>query len=201
MMPDEINRAEPPQPEPYYAYKPSLMGSPWEFWLKPYGLGWRVGRTEGETPYADITSVRLAYRPITMQTHRFVAEIRSRNGPRLTLSSSSWRSLVEQGSQLEAYSAFVRDLHRRLAEAGSRAEFHTGLPPALYWPGVLAFAAVSLATLGLAVRALVVGEWAAAALIGGFFALFAWQSGGFFDRNRPGHYLPQAPPDKLVPPK
>ena len=45
------------------------------------------------------------------------------------------------------------------------------------------------------------GEWTAAALIGAFVALFAWHSGGFFDRNRPRDYRPNALPDKLVPSK
>ena len=40
---------------------------------------------------------------------------------------------------------------------------------------------------------------AAAALVGAFFALFAWQSGAFFRRNRPGRYRPDAVPADLVP--
>jgi hypothetical protein len=109
--------------------------------------------------------------------------------------------MVEQGSQLETYSVFVRELHARIAKSGGAAEFSAGLPALLYWPGLAAFLAISVATLGLGVRALLVGEWAAAALIVGFFALFAWQSGSFFDRNRPGEYRPDALPEKLVPPK
>ena len=89
-----------------------------------------------------------------------------------------------------------------IAKSGGAAEFRAGLPALLYWPGLLAFLAISRSRrLALAVRALLVGEWAAAALIGGFFALFVWQSGGFFDRNRPGDYRPDAVPEKLVPPK
>ena len=105
----------------------------------PTASAWRVGRLEGETPYRDIASVRLSYRPITMQTRRFVTEIRSKGGPRLMISSTSWRSLVEQGSQLESYSVFVRDLHARIAKSGGAAEFRAGLPALLYWPGLLAF--------------------------------------------------------------
>lgn len=198
------NGMRPPAPEeqqPYYSYKPSLVGAPWEFWLRPKGVAWRVGRQEGETAYRDISSVRLSYRPMTMQTHRFLTEIRSAGGPRLIISSSSWRNMVEQGNQLDSYSVFVRDLHARIAKSGGAAQFRAGVPALLYWPGLLAFLAISLATAGLAVRALLVDEWAAAALIGGFFALFVWQSGTFFDRNRPGDYRPDAVPDKLAPPK
>jgi hypothetical protein len=200
MTPDAPEPNGPPESQ-YYGYKPSLLGAPWEFWLRPDGLAWQAGRHQGVTPYRDIVSVRLAYRPTTMQTRRFITEIRTRGGPRLVISSTSWRSLVEQGSQLESYSAFVRDLHARIAASGGAAEFRAGLPALLYWPGLTAFLAISLATVGLAMRALVVGEWAAAALIGAFFGLFMWESGRFFHRNRPGEYHPDAVPEKLVPPK
>ena len=186
---------------PHYAFKPSLMGAPWEFWLRPHALAWRTGMHEGEIPYRDITSVRLTYRPMTMQTRRFVAMIRSAGGPRLVIASSSWRSMVEHANQIGAYSAFMRALHQRLADRGGGAvRFQAGLPAPLYWPGLAAFLVIAGTTAALAVRALILGEWAAAALIGGFVALFAWHSGGFFDRNRPRTYRPDALPDKLVPP-
>jgi hypothetical protein len=198
MTPDETNPSVPPG-SPYYGYKPSLLGAPWEFWLQPDGLGWRAGRYEGVTPYRDITSVRLSYRPTTLQTRRFITEIRAKGGPRLTISSTSARSLVEQSNQIETYSAFVRDLHARIARSGGAAQFRAGFPALLYWPGLVAFLTISLATVALAMRALVAGEWAAVALIGCFLGLFVWQSGGFFDRNRPREYRPDAIPDKLLP--
>jgi len=35
--------------------------------------------------------------------------------------------------------------------------------------------------------------------VGGFFAVFVWQSGTYFKRNRPGRYRPDAVPKELVP--
>ena len=35
--------------------------------------------------------------------------------------------------------------------------------------------------------------------VAAFLALFVWQSGGYFKRNRPGRYRPDAPPKELVP--
>lgn len=185
--------------DPYYSYKPSLMGAPWEFWLRPDVLEWRVGRHQGRTPYGNIMRVRLSYRPITMQTNRFLTELWSTEGPRLTIASSSWQSMVEQGSQIGAYGAFVRELHARLVAAGARAHFQAGISGFLYWPGLAAFAGVVLATVILVVRALVLLEWPAVALLGGFLALFLWYSGRFFLRNRPRPYRPDAVPVELVP--
>jgi hypothetical protein len=184
---------------PVYAYKPSLMGAPWEFRLAPDALEWQIGRYRGRTPYVRIARVRLSFRPVTMQTRRFVTEIWPVDGPRLSIASSSWRSLFEQEGRDQAYGAFIRELHRRIAASGSRAAFETGSPPIRYWLGLAVFVIVTLGLAMLTVRALQSGAWAAAAMIGGMLCLFVWQSGNYFRRNRPGSYRPEALPEQLVP--
>jgi hypothetical protein len=185
--------------DPSYVHKPSLMGAPFELWLRPDALEWRAGRQEGRIPYARVTRIRLSFRPVTMQTRRFVTDIWWSGGPRLTIASTSWRSMIEQTAQDRAYGAFVRELNARVARAGAAAAFETGTPAVLYWPGLVVFAAVTLALAALTVHALAVGAWAGAALVGGFLGLFLWQSGSYFRRNRPGRYRPDAPPKALVP--
>jgi hypothetical protein len=185
--------------DPVYSYKPSLLGAPWQFRLRPDALEWQAGRHQGRAPYRRIARVRLSYRPSTMQTRRFLTEVWVADGPRLPIASASWRSMVEQESLEAAYGAFVRELHQRLAAAETKAIFQTGSPALLYWPGLAIVAAASLAIAVLAVRTLLLGDWAAAAIIAGFFALFAWQSVTFFYRNQPGYYRPEAVPSKLVP--
>jgi hypothetical protein len=194
---DEDRQSGPAGEE--YVYKPSLMGAAWELSLEPDALVWRTGGHEGRIPYGRITRVRLSFRPVTMQSRRFVTEIWWAGGPRLVIASSSWRSLVEQEAQDRPYGAFVRALHRRLAAAGTTAAFETGSPAALYWPGLVMFAGVAVALAALTVRALQTGAYAGAALVGGFLALFLWQSGMYFRRNRPGRYHPDAVPKELVP--
>jgi hypothetical protein len=182
-----------------YAYKPSLLGAPWEFRLTPDALEWQAGRHRGRIPYASITRIRLSFRPLTMQTRRFVTEIWWPGGPRLTIASSSWRSPLEQVAQDRDYGAFVRALNARLAVAGADASFETGVPAILYWPGLVVFAGVTVALTVLAVRALAAGAATGAALVAAFFSFFIWQSGAYFRRNRPGRYRPEAPPPQLVP--
>jgi hypothetical protein len=182
-----------------YAHKPSLLGAPWEFRLRPDGLAWQVGRFEGCVPYDRIRRVRLTFRPATMQSRRFVAEIWPAGGPKLTIASTSWRSLAEQAPQDAAYGAFVRALHRRIAAAGGRAAFETGSPAVLYWPGLAVFVIAALGLAALTVHALAAGAFAGAAFVGFFLALFLWQSGGYFRRNRPGRYSPEDLPERLLP--
>lgn len=211
---DDHNTSSSDGDDPAYSYKASLMGAAFEFCLRPDGLEWRKGRYEGRTPYGRIARVRLSFRPMTMQMRRFVTEIWPADGPKLTIASTTWRSLVEQSAQDDAYGAFIRELHRRmvdqsladqsladqgLAAAPSQASFETGMSPVLYWPGLALFAGASVGFVVLTVRALELAAYGGAALIGGFLVLSLWQSGVYFRRNRPGRYRPEAPPRYLVP--
>jgi hypothetical protein len=134
-----------------------------------------------------------------MQSHRFIAEIWSAGNPKIQIVSASWRSMFEQERLDAAYSAFVRELHRRLAAAGAPAEFSTGLPRATYWLGLMVFAAAMIATAILGLRTMIAGQWSAAAIIGAFFAAFAYQIGNHFRRNWPGRYRADAIPLNIMP--
>ena len=185
--------------DPAYAFKPSLIGTTSEFRLAPDALHWRIGRRSGRIPYDRIRAVRLSYRPVTMQSHRFIAEIWAADNPKIQIASVSWQSLVEQRRQDAAYSAFVAELHRRIAAAGSAARFSTGVPVATYWIGVVVFAAVIVAVGVLAVRSAMFGQWGASAIVAVFFLVFAYQLGNYFRRNRPLRYRPNAIPPALLP--
>jgi hypothetical protein len=197
--PHDDDRPADGEDDPRYVFKPSLMGAAWEFRLRPDALEWRTGRHHGRIPYDRITRIRLSFRPVTMQTRRFVTEVWSPRAPRLSIASTSWRSILEQAAQDRDYGAFVRDLNARIAAAKGAASFETGVPPLLYWPGVVVFVGVVAALAVLTVHALATGAYSGAALVAGFLALFVWQSGGYFKRNRPGRYRPDAPPKELVP--
>ena len=184
--------------DPVYVHKPSLMGAAWQLCLRPDALEWQRGRYSGRIPYAGITRVRLSFRPASMQTRRFVTEIWWTGGRRLSIPSTSRRLPVEWYPQDRAYGAFIRELNRRIAAVGGPAAVVTGVPAFLYLPGLALFAAMALAIAALTVRALEIGDDAGAALLGGLFALFVWQSGIFFKRNRPGRYRPEAVPNDLV---
>jgi hypothetical protein len=182
-----------------YAYKSSLVGAPLEFQLAPDALEWRKGGIAGRTPYGSVRRIRLSFRPMTMQNYRFVTEVWPDSGPKLQIASTSWKSLVEHQRLDAEYRAFVSELSRRVGAAGGNTAFDTGSPAFLYWPGVLVFTGASFALVGLSVRALQEQAWGGAAFIAAFFALFLYQAGNFFRRNRPGTYSPDAVPPLLLP--
>lgn len=191
--------ADEPPGDPSYAFKASLIGSMCQFTLKPDALEWQVGRRSGRIRYDTIRAVRLTYRPVTMQSHRFITEIWSSGSPKIQIVSVSWRSIMEQQRLDAAYAAFIIELHRRLAAAGAPARFSTGLPFATYWAGVVIFGAVLVATGSLLVRAMNFDQWAPMVVVAIFFLVFAYQLGTYFYRNRPGRYRPNAVPAEVLP--
>ena len=178
----------PDAPANSYAYKASLIGAAHRFELTEQGLSWRFGGRSGVWPYADIAAIRLSYRPVSMQAHRFRADIRNRNGGRLPILSTSWQTAALMAPQDSGYRAFIVELHARLAQAGSTAELTGGLGRHAYTAALALAALVGAMLTVLFLRALVTGEFAGAAFFVGFAALFIWQVGGFIRRNRPVRY-------------
>ena len=182
-----------------YSYKPSLMGALWTFRLAPDALQWSIGSVSGQVAYADIRRVRMSFRPVTMQSYRFLTEIWADRIPKLSIVSSSWKSLTEQERQDDTYSRFVVALHEKIAAAHGSPRLQGGAVAFLYWPGAAIFGAICVATVGLLVRSLQEGETATTLLLAAFFAFLVWQLGRFFKRNLPRRYTLDAIPQDLLP--
>ena len=191
--------SEPPPPATRYVYKPARFSPIWQFELAPDAIEWEAGARRGRLPYAEIRRMRLSFRPRSMHARHFVAEIWPLRGGKLRLASSSPRSMAEYEAHDAAYAAFLDELHRRLAAAQSAASFECGLGSLRYWPGVAIFAAVALMLAALIVRALATANRSGALLLGALLAVFLWQGGAFFQRNRPRRYRPEMPPRDLLP--
>jgi len=184
-----------------YSYRPSLLGAPWTFTLTDGGMDWSAGARVGRIRYRDVRRLRLSFKPGSMQAYRFLTEIWAEGAPKLEISSSSWKSMVEQERSDAPYVAFVTELHARVAAAGSPVpvRYEQGANPLLYWPGLLLYSAAGLGLIATFVRALQLQVLGGAAFVGALAALLLWQGGNFFRRNRPGSYRPDALPRVLMP--
>ena len=182
-----------------YAYKASLIGAAHQFELTEQGLSWRIARRSGVWPYADIATIRLSYRPVSMQSRRFRADIEKSDGARIAILSTSWQTAALMAPQDKDYRAFMTQLHARMASAGSGALLVGGLGPRVYAAAIICLTLVAVAVAGLFVRSIATGEWAGALFLVGFAALFAWQVGGFVTRNRPLTYSFDDLPKALLP--
>jgi len=186
-------------PATSYAFKPSLIGAAHQFELTEQGLSWRIAGRSGLWPYADIATVRLSYRPVSMQSHRFRADIGNIDGVRLSILSTSWQTAALMRPQDREYRVFIAELHARMAKAGSRAKLTGGLGPRVYAAAIFCVTLVAIAMAGLLLRSVGTGEWAGVLFLIGFAALFAWQVGGFVTRNRPLVYTFDDLPRALLP--
>ena len=182
-----------------YTYRASLIGAAHRFELTDAGLSWQVGGKSGVWPYLTIASIRLSYRPVSMQSRRFRADIENAGRARIVVLSTSWQTVALMAPQDHDYRAFIVELHRRLAQAESKAVLSGGLRPNIYAAAVGLLALVATAMAGLLVRAVATGEFSGALFLVGFAALFAWQIGGFIRRNRPRSYRFDELPKELVP--
>ena len=191
--------ADPGPAGDHYVYRASLVGSAYQFELTEDGLSFRAGRKSGVWPYASIALVRLSFRPVSMQSRRFRADIENRNGERIVVLSTTWQTVALMAPQDRDYRAFIVRLHARLAEAGGQVTLNGGLRPAVYAASVAILALVFVAMAGLLARALATGEFYGALFIVGFAAIFGWQIGGFIRRNKPRNYTFDDMPKELLP--
>jgi len=182
-----------------YAYKASLIGAAHQFELTGDGLSWQVGGKSGVWPYADISAIRLSYRPVSMQSRRFRADIENKNRQQIAILSTSWQTVALMMPQDQDYRAFITQLHERLERAGSDVALLGGIKPGVYAAGIALLALVAIAITGLLARAVATGEFAGALFLVGFAALFGWQIGGFIRRNRPRIYTFDHLPKELLP--
>jgi hypothetical protein len=162
-------------------------------------MAWRIAGKSGVWPYAGIAAIRLSYRPVSMQSRRFRADIENADAGRINILSTSWQTVALMAPQDHDYRAFITRLHARMAEAGSKAELIGGLKPWIYAAGLVFLTLVAIAISGLFVRAVATGEFAGALFLVGFAALFTWQIGGFVRRNRPRAYTFDDLPEALLP--
>ena len=198
MIEMQVSRAEAASATSY-AYKASLIGSAHRFELTDEGLSWHIARRSGVWRYDEISAIRLSFRPVSMQQHRFRADVSRAGGGRIAILSTSWQTAALMAPQDSGFRDFIVQLHARMAKAGSRAELTAGLGRKTY-AAILAFLAVlAVAMAGLLVRALMIGEFAGVLFIIGFAALFAWQVGGFVRRNQPQSYSFDRVPRSLLP--
>ena len=198
-IPQQAETSGEDAPETRYAYKASLIGSAHEFELTDGGLSWRVSGRSGVWPYADIASIRLSYRPMSMQARRFRADIEKVGGGRIAILSTTWQTVTLMAPQDQGYRGFITELHRRMRQAGSKAALIGGIGPKTYAAALAMVSLLAVAMLGLLLRALTTSEFAGALFLVGIMAWFVWQVGGFIRRNRPCRYSFDALPDALLP--
>ncbi len=185
-----------PSQKTHYAYKASLAGQAHRFELQDDGLMWSMFGGSGVWLYNTIAVIALSYRPNAMQPHRFRADIKNTDGKRIKIYSTSWQTAALMLRQDLAYRSFITELHSRITPA---TVLTGGVSRAAYVGGICIVAFVLASLTGLAIRGIVIGQFAGVLFLIGFGALFTWKVGGFFRRNRPRTYAADNLPEELLP--
>ena len=188
-------------PVPTYTHRHHAFAKERTYRLTADALTWSE---EGDwvvqrMPYADIASVRLAYRPSRAQTDRYMATIVSRKGGAVVLTNTSFQSFGSFVSDDATYSGFMRALHQHLADSGSTAHFRKG-------SSVLGYAVNMAISLGVLAALVIVGGYmlvhgvyglvAVKLLVIAFFLPTLYR---FMLRSRPGSYDPRDLPQAALP--
>ena len=61
----------------------------------------------GVWPLEKIAAIRLSYRPVSMQSRRFRADIEDTRGERVTIYSTTWHTVALMSPQDNGYRAFI----------------------------------------------------------------------------------------------
>jgi hypothetical protein len=187
------------EPVLVYRYRPRMMGGEFLLALAPDALEWGSGMRTGRLAYGDIKRVRLAFQPSNLMTKRCVCEIWPRSGGKLTVSSSSARSLLDSTDHRAEFRAFVTTLVRKVGAAGGNVRLDAGIVAWRWWPMMIITIAVLGGAFALGLRALLTGETTFGLAVVGFGALLGWQMGNLIARNRPHIFSPDAIPPGVLP--
>lgn len=99
--------------------------------------------------YDDIAEVRVAYAPTRVARNRYRTQVIFKQGGMVELFNMHYAGFADFEERNADYAAFVRALHRRLAERNARPTYRKGNSPAAY-VGNVALTVFVLAMLALA---------------------------------------------------
>jgi hypothetical protein len=149
--------------------------------------------------YDDIAEIRLAFAPTRFATNRYRAQIIFRAGGMAELFNTDYQGIGNFPEQNEAYAAFLRELHRRVAAAGKATVFRMGNSPLGYAMNILLtvfiFAMIALAFVLLTMFGLV---WIAAVKLA-ILLYFIPTLIRYIRRAKPAAYDPLAVPAEVLP--
>ena len=162
-------------------------------------LAWSHDGEERRYAFTEITTIRLQVMHVHKSGDVGTCQIQFRDGRLLTVNGGSAYGFADD-AQAQAYAAFVRDLHARLAAArmttirylaGSTESAHTTAAVVMV-VGALFFIGAPLVLLVIVPRWEVLGALAAGAAL-------IWPLWSKLEANRPRGYTPDSVPAERVP--
>ncbi len=184
---------------PRYRHKPRPIGFEIAYRIEGDTLVVDATRSVSRIPLGAVEEVRFLFKPGNIAATGYLVRLTIRDGRRLTIGDTSWRSLVEVERGGARYVRFVEALAKRVAEANPQARFVAGKPPVIWaiYAAVGAIAVGSMLVFGW--RALNAQETGAAVLVLGLFLIALIQLYPMIRLNRPRRLAVGEIPADLMP--
>jgi hypothetical protein len=183
-----------------YRLKANAFVKPRTYRLTEDALTWQDdgGALDG-VRYEDIAEVRLAFAPMRTATNRYRAQVIFRQGGMVELFNTDYAGFADLVEHNPEYSAFLTELHRRLAASGKSVVFRSGNSVAGYI-GNIALTVFVFVALALALFLFVEwgGPWIALAKLA-IIIFFVPVLLRYMRRAKPITYDPLAIPTAALP--
>jgi len=153
----------------------------------------------GRIPWGDVGRVRLTFDPARIRQTRHVADIFSRSGQRVRLTSTTFAGMGMYKSRNRAFVAFLETVHARLLARGRDVAYETGNGYAGYVPYLALWLVFLGALVWGAFQMFLGGQNLMAGVLGAMVVYFAFLAYDYARKNRPGSYNPAALPYDILP--
>lgn len=169
------------------------------FTLKGDKLTIDSGRKVYEVDLGTADTVRMTYEPGRLAKRSFRTKVILKDGKSFTLSSLTWKSMVEAQELTQEYRAFTHALCDAIARANPQVKFVAGKPLGLWLPTSALAVASLLAIAYLIWQAFQMGA-TGVALMGALFAVVGvWQIEPMIRLNKPRPFRAGELPAELLP--
>jgi hypothetical protein len=112
---------------PTYRMRANAFVAPRSYQLTDDALTWQDdGKPLDGVFFDQIAEVRLSYSPTRIVSRRYRTQVILRAGGMAELCNKSYRGFADFEDRSTAYTAFVVELHRRLAAKGKDVRYHAG---------------------------------------------------------------------------
>ncbi|WP_342361474.1 hypothetical protein [Terrarubrum flagellatum] len=182
-----------------YAITPKPNGGPVTFILRPDALEIDNLRHVTSIPLSAISRVRLTFKARNSLIGAYRTRLTIEGQKPVSFDNYSWRSLMNQQNERDAYRAFLAALLPEIARANPSCPFEAGQPAWIWVFSALVAAAI---VIGFAYACFQVFPKLSAGLalaLTAFSTVFLWIAGNLAIRNRPRRFAPDNPPPDLLP--
>jgi hypothetical protein len=198
-MTESAGAAEAPDATVYRLRAHAFVGRR-TYRLTDDALTWEEERKALDGVFYDaIAEIRLAYAPTRAATNRYRAQIIFREGGMAELFNLDYRGMLDFPEQNEAYVAFLRELHKRVAAAGKAVRYRQGNSMAGYIGNIALTVFIFAGLVGLFFLLMAIGAtWLVVvklALVLYFIPVLI----RYIRRAKPADYDPRAIPDEVLP--